>query len=293
MADAQNVKAAYRQLADEVKEKEDDLIQPKSEALVDVVSRANDLFEKVETANEGAEDSKLMAHIAYIGRKKVQEVKTDAVYFSPSEFVQKLSDYTLQGEEGVLQSEHWTMLGKAVQNFFKRPPTCTFLLGSFAKEAQQKKERVKRVRVEKDDNSKDKSTAVKKIANDDETLETTAHDVSKRVLPQLIKLCDHSKGPIDYYEFVVDPDSFGRTVENMFHVSFLIRDGLAEISLDSDHLPVIRPTKYGRSGTLEGREKELLELPRHQVVNYITIQQWRELIETFKIKKARIPPRKS
>jgi len=44
----------------------------------------------VETANEGAEDSKLMAHIAYIGRKKVQEVKTDAVYFSPSEFVQKL-----------------------------------------------------------------------------------------------------------------------------------------------------------------------------------------------------------
>jgi len=37
------------------------------------------------------------------------------------------SDYTLQGEEGVLQSEHWTMLGKAVQNFFKRPPTCTFL----------------------------------------------------------------------------------------------------------------------------------------------------------------------
>jgi len=27
-------------------EKEDDLIQPKSEALVDVVSRANDLFEK-------------------------------------------------------------------------------------------------------------------------------------------------------------------------------------------------------------------------------------------------------
>lgn len=37
----------------------------------------------------------MMAHIAYIGRKKVQEVKTDAVYFSPSEFVQKLVRFLL------------------------------------------------------------------------------------------------------------------------------------------------------------------------------------------------------
>ena len=44
---------------------------------------------------------------------------------------------------------------------------------------------------------------------------------------------------------------------------------------------------------MEGRERELQSLPRHQVVNYITMDQWRTIIDTFKIKKARIPTRKS
>ena len=31
--------------------------------------------------------------------------------------------------------------------------------------------------------------------------------------------------PICYFEFITDPDSFGRTIENMFYVSFLIKVG--------------------------------------------------------------------
>lgn len=43
----------------------------------------------------------------------------------------------------------------------------------------------------------------------------------KRCLVDRYKSAECS--PIDYFEFVIDPASFAKTVENMFHVSFLIK----------------------------------------------------------------------
>lgn len=48
-----------------------------------------------------------------------------------------------------------------------------------------------------------------------------------------------STGGIDLMRFVVNPKSFGQTVENMFYVSFLIRDGRIEIGYDEFDLPAL------------------------------------------------------
>jgi hypothetical protein len=49
----------------------------------------------------------------------------------------------------------------------------------------------------------------------------------------------HAKGGVDLFRFVVNPYSFGQTVENMFYVSFLIRDGKAGITINDDGLPAV------------------------------------------------------
>ncbi|NXU93302.1 NSE4A protein, partial [Xiphorhynchus elegans] len=82
--------------------------------------------------------------------------------------------------------------------------------------------------------------------------------------------CISADTPISFFDFVIDPNSFARTVENMFHVSFLIRDGLAEIKLDDDELPVIEPTK-----SREGVEYNQESGARNQVVMSLTQQEWK------------------
>jgi hypothetical protein len=46
-------------------------------------------------------------------------------------------------------------------------------------------------------------------------------------------------GGIALFKFVVNPYSFGQTVENLFYVSFLIRDGKVGITIDDDGLPFL------------------------------------------------------
>lgn len=51
-------------------------------------------------------------------------------------------------------------------------------------------------------------------------------------------VCDD--GGIPLFKFCINPRSFGQSVENLFYVSFLVRDGHAGINTDSRNLPTLR-----------------------------------------------------
>ena len=45
---------------------------------------------------------------------------------------------------------------------------------------------------------------------------------------------EHKK-PLDFFALVLNPSDFGRTVENMLHLSFLIRDGRVKMTLGKNN----------------------------------------------------------
>lgn len=44
---------------------------------------------------------------------------------------------------------------------------------------------------------------------------------------------------VGLFDFAINPNSFGQTVENLFYISFLIRDGNAKIESDQTGLPIL------------------------------------------------------
>ncbi|KAI3335418.1 Nse4 C-terminal-domain-containing protein [Ustulina deusta] len=93
-------------------------------------------------------------------------------------------------------------------------------------------------------------------------------------------------GGIDLLKFVINPKSFGQTVENMFYISFLIRDGAVQIEFDDNGLPSLQPTA-GQDPSAPKRDAK-----RHQAVLSIDMHMWRDIIDAFDITEPIIEHRK-
>ncbi|KAL7898359.1 Nse4 C-terminal domain-containing protein [Trichoderma sp. SZMC 28014] len=96
-----------------------------------------------------------------------------------------------------------------------------------------------------------------------------------------------STGGIDLMRFVVNPKSFGQTIENLFYVSFLIRDGRVEIDFDEDGLPALAPVD--REGDDAGAIRQ--STSKHQAILSMDMETWQDIIDTLGLKEPMIQHR--
>ena len=96
-------------------------------------------------------------------------------------------------------------------------------------------------------------------------------------LPSLTLMFYLLQNPICYFSFIMDPHSFGRTVENMFYASFLIKEGKAKIYYKDDdaeeHMPFIIPLRKRRNDDEMGQNLD----SKKQALMTISKENWERL----------------
>lgn len=75
---------------------------------------------------------------------------------------------------------------------------------------------------------------------------------------------------MDFFKLVLHPNDFGKTVENILQISFLVRDGKVKVTKDNLGILVIEPTSKDRA-----TQKDAENAPNIQNVMCLNMEQWR------------------
>ncbi|KAH3901205.1 related to Non-structural maintenance of chromosome element 4 [Saccharomycodes ludwigii] len=180
---------------------------------------------------------------------------------------------------------NWYKLGCLYKQVSLKPNLVEHMLGPLDVE---RKKRVYTAKT-KSDVSNSKSTTAEKITNE------TLNDSVSTTTPEQVKLCfkilKQKMGykSINLFKFIIDPESFSNSVENMFYISFLIKDGRLVMETDPDDgFPTIRlidrlpKDSHARETEIQRR----IEMPLNHIIFQLDIPTWEKLIKYFDIKTA-------
>ncbi|XP_063817920.1 non-structural maintenance of chromosomes element 4 homolog A [Pseudophryne corroboree] len=292
------IRHQYRELMQSMQQNREDMLSSRSNKLTETLQEANKLFAGVSKPREAALDAQLLVLASNLGKEKANQLHADMTVFDPTSFTEDLlsfmginrlenADSDSEGEgvsTGYLVPDAWHKLGTEASKYLKRTPTFHFMLGSFKTDPpviRQKIERQKR-----SNKVEEKSVMPAQLKKMEESHQEATEKEVERILGFLQSYFrDDPDSPISFFDFVIDPKSFARTVENIFHVSFIIRDGFARIKLDHDKLPVIEPIIQESESQIDKDNQ-----PRYQGVISLSHQDWEEIVETFEITEPMIPP---
>lgn len=289
------IRRQYRQLIYTVQQNREDIVNTASNSLTEALEEANVLFDGVSRTREAALDAQFLVLASDLGKEKAKQLNSDMSFFNSIAFCDLLLAFvglSWVGEEceglgncdDSIVISFWGMLHKEATSWMLRAETFHFIFGSFKADRSARKPRLGRhKRASKMEGSGDMPTKLRRLdvhANQ----ETTEKEV-ERILGLLQTYFQkYPETPVSYFEFVIDPNSFSRTVENIFYVSFIIRDGFARIRLDQDRLPILEPTNMSQVD----EESDSYTYCRKQGVISLSLQDWKNIVTTFEISEAMI-----
>jgi len=277
----------YRKLLDDIAADEDNLVntdENEGNKLLQYLQNNDELFKDVDAPQEAVMDAVVIKNLSRLCRQQAEQMSTNINVFKPEEYSLRLKT-SMNVEKDTLCRRKWLMLGNQVKSMFRKSPTFTYMFGALDSVPPEPKEKKQK---------ETKSRQATKVADLKETqaAEQKETESSANVTDQIVthvfkclvrKFKENNRMPINYFKFVINPNCFGSSIENMFHVSFLIKDGRASVQICQDTgIPVIAPIGQKQMQT------QRQEHSKNQVVLSFNMCDWNKLIRKYEINETMI-----
>ncbi|ODV88397.1 hypothetical protein CANCADRAFT_4532 [Tortispora caseinolytica NRRL Y-17796] len=278
--DTFTVRSQYRELQNTLSNNKDEVIREgDSSELNRALKRANDLFGEVGDVHTARLDAQVLLQVsetAEAASKRLKLRESDAINLS--EVIEALKSFTSE--------ERWNELGDMAFASFKFVPTESFLVGNI----QNLKKRARKAAEETEAaESEVEDTAVRRI-DLGESVQAATNDTSTAVKDMYKHIAEAEqarKSGLLLFEVILNPESYSQSVENMFHLSFLIHEGKVRITTHDDNdLPYVSTCAYN--------EDEIeSDLHLNQSIFRLDMETWQALINQHNIKSCILPTRET
>jgi hypothetical protein len=280
-ADSPELRTQYSSLLANVKANRHEFLQASSNALGQVIDQSSTLYSGVKNPQMATVDASLLTLSADISTQRLNCMSKVGAAFGLNEWLAKIRSAFQVG------SPSEEALGRLVAAFSLHAPTIYSLKAMEKLPSEQGTEANSTVRRQSKratiPEQEEPQFANEQAASQQERM--TENETTVMILKTFERLSQVA--PIALFQFVINPRSFGQSVENLFWTSFLVREEKARLCRGEQGELILGIAK---EQSIEDAEAEAVE--KHQLVCEFDMQKWNEQIARYSITESIIPHRK-
>lgn len=202
--------------------------------LAQVIQKMSGLYKVVKKNIEGTgHDAKILRDISEICEEASKKVnRASRILDLRAAISRRMRELEIEKPKAFME----LIVQEQVKTSLCTPPSREFLYGTFGIQEFVPRQRAQRVLREKEADKAATSSKQKNMVSDaqsDSTPQEVEHLFAK------IENAHRRAPEAMYFDTLVDTESFSKTVENIFHASFLVKESKIGIKRDNSDLPVI------------------------------------------------------
>ncbi|GMY16142.1 non-structural maintenance of chromosomes element 4 homolog A [Fagus crenata] len=228
--DRRVLRSKYFAVKNMIKDQRDDLTKVESQRFSVIIGEVDRLHELVQKPREQVADAEALLDIANTLASSVKSHSNEGI--TPADFVSSLlKEYgQLATQDGDQVMLHWNNIGLAVAPIFSRAHGCCTMLGPMNTEFKPRKTAVHKRRVKPTESANPEEL-------DSTGEEKTDTDKNMATMFGILRRMKH----VRLESLILNRKSYAQTVENLFALSFLVKDGRAEINVDGNGSHLVSP----------------------------------------------------